>query len=522
VGAFRRPFALTWATRRAQHRHPVGIEQFLAQSASTLGALLLLLVALTAFLFLRDRKLARRLVAPIVCLAIFVMIRLSEPSLVDHVPGAAEIVRVVGFAVFAFALVRIIATLIVDGILHRWYHRETSKIIRDVISAALYFIAFVAVIRVIFRIDVTATLATAGALSLVLGLALQDTLGNVFSGLAIQLEHPFATGDWVSFGSTIGKVRDLGWRATTMETRDHDLIVVPNSSVTKLEIHNYSRPVSYTAMHGEVGLPYDCPPSIAKTVIMSALAQVPEVMQTPPPKVRLKSFADSAITYELRYFIDVKQWFEDAPDVASNVSSTLWYALKRAGISIPFPIRTVYMHNVSENEETEGIFQQAERMLGEVDFLRPLDDETRRTLARRMRILHFGVGETIVRQGEAGETFYLVEAGEVAIRLRGRDSVERRVATLGPGKFFGEMSLLSGEPRSATVVAIQDAVLLAIDRDGFRDALLSNPDVATQLASILSSRTFELQAAEASSASSAPVREPGRILGKLKELFKLT
>lgn len=500
----------------------MGIEQFLSQSASTLGALLLLLVALTAFLILPDRKLARRLIAPVVCLALFVVIRVSESWLVVRVPATAEMVRVIGFAVFAFALVRIIATLIVDGILHRWYHRETSKIIRDVVSAALYFIAFVAVIRVSFRIDLTATLATAGALSLVLGLALQDTLGNVFSGLAIQLEHPFSTGDWVSFGTTIGKVRDLGWRATTMETRDHDLIVVPNSSVTKLEIHNYSRPVGYTAIHGEVGLPYDCPPSVAKDVLLSALAQVPEVLQTPPPKVRLKGFADSSISYELRYFIDVKQWFEDAPDVASNVGSSLWYALKRAGITIPFPIRTLYMHNVVADEKAEGIFQQAERMLAEVDFLRPLDDEARRTLARRMRILNFGIGETIVRQGEHGETFYLVGSGEVAVRLRGRDSVERRVASLGPGKFFGEMSLLTGEPRSATVVAVQDAVLLAIDRDGFREALLSNPDVASQLAGILSSRTFELQAAEASSASSAPVREPGRILGKLRELFKLT
>lgn len=500
----------------------MGIEEFLSQSASTLGAMLLLLVALTAFLFLRDRKLARSLVAPIVCLAIFLISRWSEAWLVARIPGAAEIVRIGGFAVFAFALVRIVATLIVDGILHRWYHRETSKIIRDVISAGLYFVAMVAVIRVTFQIDVTATLATAGALSLVLGLALQDTLGNVFSGLAIQLEQPFATGDWVSFGSTVGRVRDLGWRATTLETRDHDLIVVPNSNVTKLEIQNYSRPVPYTALKSEVGLPYDCPPTVARSVILSALAQVPEVLQLPPPKVRLKAFADSSIVYELRYFIDVKHWFQDSPDVISTVNSTLWYTLKRADIAIPFPVRTVYMHNVATETASEGIFLQAERMLADVDFLKPLDDDTRRTLARRMRILHFGIGETIVRQGDQGETFFLVEAGEVAIRVRGADGVEKRVATLGAGKFFGEMSLLTGEPRAATVVAVQDAVLLAIEREGFRDALLSNPDVGKQLAELLESRTTELNAVANAALSTAPAREPGRILGKLKELFKLT
>ena len=496
------------------------IEEVLSQSASLLGALLLLLVALSAFLLLRDVGIRRRLIAPIVALAIFILATQASSWVSANAPQLSEALRITRVIVFAFALVRIIGILLVDGAYHRWFQRDASKIIRDVISAALYFLAIAVVIRVTFKVDVTATLATAGALSLVLGLALQDTLGNVFSGLAIQLEQPFRSGDWVALGQFTGRVRDLGWRATTLETRDRDMITVPNSLVTKVEIHNYSRPLPFAALKSEVGLPYGCPPTVARSVILGALAQVPEILSTPPPKVWLKSFGDSAIVYELRYFIDVKTWFEDAPDISSSVSSTLWYALKRADISIPFPIRTVYMHNVAVTDEAESIFLQAEKMLADVDFLRPLDDDTRRSLARRMRILHFGVGETIVRQGDQGETFYLVEAGDLAVRVRGSDNIERRVASLGPGAIFGEMSLLTGEPRSATVVATHDAILLALDREGFRDALLSNPDVARELASIIARRSTELKAAAAT--ATEPSREQATILGKLRELFKLS
>ena len=497
------------------------IDDFLSQFASTLGALILLLVSLLGILMLKDRKLARSLIAPVFALSFFLLTRWAMGWVSEESQKISNALRVVGVIFFAFALVRIVAVLLVDWVLHVQFQKESSKIIRDVISAALYFVAFAAVIRATTSIDLTATLATAGALSLVLGLALQDTLGNVFSGLAIQLEQPFRTGDWVSFGTTTGRVRDLGWRAMVLETRDHDLITVPNSVVTKLELHNHSRPVAWTALRVEVGLPYDCPPNVARSVLTAALTQVPEVLQNPAPKIRLKSFAESSITYELRYFIDVANWFMDAPDVNAAVGSAIWYSLKRAGISIPFPIRTVYMHQVEAASE-DGVFAEAERMLADIDFLKPLDDDARRALARRMRVLHFGTGESIVRQGDAGETFYLVEQGEVSVRARGADDIERRVATLGPGAFFGEMSLLTGEPRAASVVSVKDSLLMAIDRDGFRDALQSNPDVARQLAEILSARSSQLQAATATSAAAAPVREPGRILGKLKELFGLT
>jgi small-conductance mechanosensitive channel len=489
------------------------IDQFLVQFASTLGALILMLIALAAIVVVKDRRVSRSLVLAVLALALFLITRFAVYSLGERAPMAVEAMRVAGLVFFAFALVRILGVAIVDVVMHQRTGVETPRIIRDMVLAGLYLVATISVLRLTLKIDLTSFLTTAGILSIVLGLALQDTLGNLFSGLAVQIERPFTTGDWITFGENTGRVVELGWRATTILTRSEDLVIVPNNVLTKLELTNHTRPTKVSGRIQEIGLSYHTPPSMASKVILDTLTNVPGVLAAPPPGVRVHAFGDFQVVYRFNYFVAD---FPDAPGIESAVFSALWYALKRHGIEIPFPIRHVYTHEAgsANGPLDENVFSDAEGLLKEVDFLTVLDEQVRRGLARRMKAVTYGKSETVVRAGDTGELFYLIYDGEVAVRAGGKD-----VATLARGQFFGEMSLLTGEPRSATVVAKSDTLLLTLDRQGFREVLLAHPDIATKMADLLAARSSALAAAAASGGEKKDASR--KILGKLKELFKL-
>lgn len=501
----------------------MSIDQFLVQFASTVGALVLLAFALGAILLVRDRVVARRFVLPVVSLTFFLLARWLGVYLDGRAPVLTEAAKVASLVFFAFALVRILAVLIVDFFLHKKTGVSTPRIVRDMILAGLYAIAIVSLLRLTVRIDLASMLTTAGILSIVLGLALQDTLGNVFSGLAIQIERPFATGDWVSWGSsgsTTGRVLELGWRAATIVTRNEDTVIVPNSVLTKLEITNHTRPTPVTGCGHTIGVHYDTPPSEVIRVITETTMTVPGVLREPQMGVRLGKFADFSIEYTFRYFIGD---YEQKPIVEANVNAALWYAFKRAGIRIPYPIRDVFLHqehSPSEEDREPSVFDDADELLAEIDFLRPLDFESRHALARRMRAMQFGKGEVVVRQGDEGETFFVIGDGEVRVRLTQEDGTQREIATLRRGQFFGEMSLLTGEPRKATVVAERDSLLLVMDRQAFRDALVTHPELDAQLSDVLAHRNAALVAARGEEHDSST--ESKRILARLRELFKLS
>lgn len=492
------------------------MDEFLQTFATTGAALSLLLIAVLGFLFLKDRALARRLPLAIVLLVFFVIFSGAARYWTSADPMTSRGLAVTALIFFAIAAVRVLAVIVVDWFLRRARKVELPKIVRDLIVASMYFFAVAVILRKAFNIDLTALFTSAALLSVVIGLGLQDTLGGLFAGLAMQMEPPFSVGDWVTFGHYTAKVAEVSWRVTRLVTRGGDLIVIPNSVMSKAELTNHSRPTRSHARYLDVGLPYSVPPSVVKSVIVSAVSTVPGVLPEPSPGVKLKSFGDSAIIYTYYFFINE---FEKVNSIEGAVQSALWYALRRADIEIPFPIRTVYMHQAEAEVTSSTVFLEAERLLEQVDFLKILDEDMRRGLARRMRSVQYGAGETVVKQGEQGETFYIVAEGEVNVRVRGQDGMDRKLATLHRGNFFGEMSLLTGDPRSATIVAKTDTLLLAIEREGFRETLLAHPDIARQMAEILSHRASEIAAAQADGA--VQTKETGRILGRLRELFKL-
>ena len=354
-------------------------------------------------------------------------------------------------------------------------------------------IALVALIAALVLQERVWTATAAGAV--VIGFALQDTLGNLFAGLAIQVEKPFRVGHWVNIAGTDGLVTGITWRATTIRTRAGNFVVVPNSSLSKDTITNYSEPTAHTRIVVDVGVSYDAPPNDVKAVILAAIRDEPLISRDREPEVLMADFAASSILYR------VHVWTTDLgvdERIRDRVRSAVYYAFRRHRIEIPYPIQI----EMSRQEVAPSLDQiGTERTLAGVTIFAPLAAEQRAELARSVQPAVYAAGERVVRQGEPGSSMFVVTRGEAAVVI---DPDGQEVARHGPGGYFGEMSLLTGDPRSASVKAVTDLELLEITADAFRRFVLANPSAVELVASAVSTRTAELAARRATGPVAAP------------------
>jgi small-conductance mechanosensitive channel/CRP-like cAMP-binding protein len=356
-------------------------------------------------------------------------------------------------------------------------------------------IALVALIAAIVLQERVWTATAAGAV--VIGFALQDTLGNLFAGLAIQIEKPFRVGHWVQVAGTDGLVTEITWRATKIRTRAGNFVVVPNSSLARDTITNYSEPTAHTRIVIDVGVSYDAAPNEVKAVILDAIRDEPLLCGDRQPEVLMADFAASSILYRVHVWTSEPGAEERIHD---RVRSAVYYAFRRHRIEIPYPIQI----EMSREEAAPAADPSgADRALARVPVFAALLAEQRAALSRGVRSAVYAAGERVMRQGEPGTSMFVVTRGEAVVVI---EPGGQEVARHGPGGFFGEMSLLTGDPRSATVKAVTDLELLEITVDGFREFVLANPSALEVVAAAVSTRAAELAAKR--TAGPAVVAEP--------------
>jgi small-conductance mechanosensitive channel len=355
-------------------------------------------------------------------------------------------------------------------------------------------------------------LTTSAVGAAIVGFALQDTLGNAFAGLAIQSEKPFRIGAWIKVGDFEGRVTEVTWRATKLRTKAGNFVIVPNNVVAKEAITNYSEPLVPTRLEVEVGASYLSTPGDVKTAILEAVANVPRVLRVPAPDALLHAFDASAITYRARFWIETYEFDELARD---QVRTAIFYAFNRHGIEIPWPIEVGYEREWPEPDEATKL-RQREAILAGVDLFARLTDEQRREVAAGTTARMFGNGEAIVRQGAAGQSMFVICAGRVDIVL---EPDHRRIATTEAGGYFGEMSLLTGDPRTATVVAVGDTTVLELDAHVFRRIGAADPGAIEQVGIAAVARRVELERAHQAAKSAASVEAPDTLLGRMKKFL---
>lgn len=432
------------------------------------------------------------------------------------------------FALFFFFFVLVVRfsdVAVFDYFLERVQSVRVPSLLRDPIRYLLYAVVFLVLLAAEYGTDLTGVLTLSAAASFVLGFALQDTLGNFFSGLSIYFEKSFEIGDWIGVGPNVGEVTETTWRAVKMRTTRGDYVVVPNSAIAKTELVNFSKPSPLHARHLSVGVDYATPPGRAIEALLRAASGAQGVLASPPPKVRLTAFGDSSIVYEMKVWIDR---FADHRDIEADVMRRVWYELKREGIGIPFPIRTVRIERQRDEGRDAEIAKASER-LASIDFLAALAESERRALAERLTLETYAAGETVVRQGEPGDSLFLVWSGDAAVRISDASGESREVARLRPGESFGEMSLLTGAARGATVVAVCDLVVARIGREAFGSILAANPGVMERISRVVAERLARNQAfldevrreAPARRGGGDPVAEAAQwILARVKRLFR--
>ena len=448
---------------------------------------------------LADRRERRRVARVFLLGALGFAIHFSAHVAADlGVTRGVATLDLAGRTIAAIAAVALLGTLLFDVLLPLVKMRP-PRILRDLAIAAASIAATLAVLSS-GKVEVAGIVATSAVLTAVIGWALQDTLSNVMGGLALQMDGSVKTGDWVTYEETTGLVRDVGWRQTTLETRNRDFRVIPNALLMKHAV----------TLRGK-GLPGDAPrerrwvrfsvvsssaPSDVVACAREALRSDPVagVDSDPEPDCVFLGFGDSGSEFAVRY------WLTDmfrADPVDSAVRTRLWFALRRASLPLAFPVRDVTLRN--DDVDARAAAAESRRAAGRgalerVSILEPLTPEERARVAQGMTLLPFGAGEAIVRQGAAGHHLYVLTKGRAEVRVSVAGSPERTVATLEAPDFFGEMGLLTGEPRKATVFALTDVEAWRVDKADFKAILENRPGVAETIAALVSEREAELAA----------------------------
>ncbi|MBI3070558.1 MAG: mechanosensitive ion channel [Deltaproteobacteria bacterium] len=468
----------------------------------------------------QNDRIAKKLARAILAFALFLILAIVDsllPHAGDHhgkVDGKLTPFEAAMMFVLAYAALKAFSSLFLDFFLSHRKKIEIPSIFRD-IGMSVVFIVLVFVILGNAGVDVTQLFTTSAILTAVIGLALQDVLSNVIAGLAIQMEKPFEIGDWVTFQGRLGRVEQVSWRATRLITRDNERVVVPNNQINRDVLQNHTKPGPSMKRKIYVGVDYGVPPNRVRDVILAAVADLENVVKDPPPKVIADKFGDSSIEYLIEVWIDE---FRRYHDVENAVRTAVWYNFKRARIEIPWPIRNVYMHEVKSEEEIfAGRVQARIKALNSIDFVKVLPDEEIHALANSARRLVFARGEAIIREGDEGESFFLMSEGKVEVRVGGAV-----VATLGPGNFFGEMSVMTGERRTATVVAATDCEMIMIGKEPFAELFQKQPDIAGRISDVIAKRQLELagKRAELGAAGDDALRShSSSLLNKIKKFF---
>jgi small-conductance mechanosensitive channel len=353
-----------------------------------------------------------------------------------------------------------------------WLEKRRSVampiILRQLGGVLVVLIAVASILKWGYGMELTGLIATSGIAAVIVGFAMQDLLANVIAGFSIHMTRAYQVGDWLLLGEN-GKraeVREINWRSTRLIDNDNISYELPNSEVVKNRIVNLNHPGQEHGVRLRVGLDYDTPPALAKEVFLKAAKSAQGVLETPAPVVFTQDFGDSAITYELRFWMRHARLYNITCD---EIRTALWYELGR-------------------RESFVSARENAARILRGGSALSCLTEEEAAGLVSKGRFQVFGAKEALVTRGELGASMFVILDGGVEVIGKTAEGPRVIMAKLSAGDCFGEMSLVTGEPRNATVRAVADVMVLEVRKGDLSPLLEENPELAERLGELLEAR----------------------------------
>jgi small-conductance mechanosensitive channel/CRP-like cAMP-binding protein len=438
----------------------------------------------------------------------------------------AMVIREVLLLLLAVGFARILMTFLFQTLLAK---AEVPRILADVLFA-LVLIVYALYRMHVGGVNLASIITTSAVLTGVVAFSLQETLGNLWGGIALQLDNTCRLGDWVRIDNVSGQIVGIRWRAVAIATNYGETVIVPNSTLIKNR-------VTVLARRGDQRIPwrrevdfrvsYRTPPSRVIATVQAALAraEIAHVAETPATVVTCKAFAESAIDYTVLYWLtELRLDLQTDSEVRVHVHA----ALARGAMEIPLPHRVMVDGGVKDEGADDTALDERIATLADIELFAPLTEGERRALASELAPRAFVRNDTISRRGEIAEALYVLAEGQVAIYGEADPATGQarpRLATLEAPACFGEMGLLTGQARTATVIAETDVLCYRLDKPGFDAILRARPELVDGLSRIMARRQAEndatLQSADADARARMQVSRASELVRRIRQFFDI-
>lgn len=385
---------------------------------------------------------------------------------------------------------KLIIALLLNPAIRRRTGRQAPRILANMVYASAFIATGFLVLKFVFQYQIGGLAATSGIITLIIGVAIRDMIADFFSGIAINLERPYTIGDWLELSpGLVAKVVEQNWRATRLITQAHQTVVVANNDLASRQFLNYSLPNRQYRESFDIVLNYTTDPDRAENILTAAILSTEGLAEDCDHQVRIKGFEERGVIYQIRFWISD---FSDKVRLRHRVAANVLKFLNQAGIPIPYAQHEIVMTRRRRPRREPRI--AARRLLSRIDWLEPLNDAELETIASVAIGCEFAKGEEICREGDTGTSLYLVVEGIAEASTTNPAGAMVKIGQIEPGNAVGEMSVLTGEPRGATVRAVTNIYALQIRQDDLLPVLRERPEIAIRLGKIMAARTRANQA----------------------------
>jgi small-conductance mechanosensitive channel len=447
----------------------------------------------------RGRPLAAtlRVVKNLVLPVLMLLLLIRNVLKLDVNGNFAKLVQTLFWISVIYASLSLLNVILFEEAEANTWRARMPKLLIDLSRLFLVLVGMAFVLAAVWGADLAGLATALGVSSVVIGLALQDTLGSVMSGIALLLERPFSVGDWLRVGNSEdkaieGQVIDINWRSVRLLTLDRQVIVVPHQFIGKEIIRNYSQPERIYNQRINIGFSYDSPPNLVKQVLKSTALATQGILAEPEPESKTTSYDETAIIYEVEFFI---QNFEDVEQILDRFMTRIWYAAQRNNLTL---YRYRYELAVEAAAKADSASSKLAQSLHSIPGFMPLAREQKNLddLAKGTIVQQFGAGEKVIRQGEPGNALYIIIAGQALVNVTNEFGNELEVMTILRGEFFGEMALFSGEPSPVSIAAVDDLQVLVMYSDAVNLMIERQPSLGREIGQIIEARSKAVSMAQ--------------------------
>ncbi|BCG99849.1 hypothetical protein MesoLj131b_18490 [Mesorhizobium sp. 131-2-5] len=472
------------------------------------------------------RRSERRLVSQLALFAALTALLMSQ-GIVPYAPGPQNVsgllrfflglAKIAWWTSAAWALISLVRVFVIfEG------RAREGRFLQDLVVGIIYIGAALSVIAYVFNAPVGTLIATSGAIAVIFGLALQSTLSDVFSGIALNLARPYGIGDWLVLGNAIeGKVVETNWRATHLLTGANDLVIVPNSDLAKARLTNLSTPEPSHGVTLTIRLRPTTAPSAMIELMQTVLLGSTSTLRTPEPSVHVTSLDANAVELEVTFRVaDVSL----VGTAKTEIFDLTYRHAKAAGLALAQPADAgVTIPPSASGSSSAGLRATQLRLLDAVPLFAPLTEDEKEALASTMTRRTFRKGDVFVEQGSVLKSLMILRSGVAAVtrRREGAAGETAELARLAPGDFFGEGGLLTGAGEPGSVTALTPVVVYEITQEGLAPLMRDRPAIADELGSLLSRRTAAEQSRlDERNGLVLPRSDPG-LTARIRHLFHL-